>query len=566
MNQDFTYGRNFADFLGSFWSSVFDNGALGSAIGYASSENMVQMYMDMVDVINSSSIYTVPVFSRKNIYPVRLKKSEFVNYSEYPEFDSGGYFGAQPDGTKYKPGTYLAYGKSASLSSSYFYPISSSNVSSLGAFAVNRLFEPSVTLCNSSDFMQTPDGIIFRNNPFDNSLFPSRQILDTTTGEIDQEIVIWFCDVDEEAFRLHKQFGYTFTNYKTSSEQYKKIIQTVFELVSNGPSLFRLDAFISAIAGSPLIREAYEIVESVADTPEGKIIVTDLNVYQVSGDLDLRQEIVVGAKLKGGAPILDVVQVIDTMQDKWWESFEAIPVKANTFSGIDGFLSFPNQTSLVTYIIRPDTGDESYRGISFPLIGEPGTVEQFWKNAVDNSIALGASYGAALLSKYGPPGATAYDFLDGMPFSVNPARVFAEDMAKGTIFAIKVKIADISDLDRFFKTINVLAPSCPVHLRLMLFLELTGNVDVHSLASGQSVVAQTSLTSLVSGAIGISDAAWDASYTAEAVSAQGASYASSIFTGAYEGSHGEVLEKIDLSSASVLVQNIELKQVPKCIA
>lgn len=524
MNQDFTYGRNFANYLGSFWSSIFDNGALGEAIGYASSDNLIQLYMDMVDIINSSSIYTVPVFSRSNVYPVTIKKSEFVNYSEYPEFSGGGYYGPQPDNERYKPGTFLKYGEPSKISDTYFAPSVDSSVSSLGTFAVNRLFEPSVTLCNGSDFLQVPDGIVFRDDPFKNPLFPSRQVLDTSTGEVDQEIVIWFCDVDEESYRLYKQFGYTFTNFKTSSEQYKKIIQTVFELVSNGPSSFRIDAFLSAISGSPLIREATETVESISDTPEGKIVITDLNAYQINSSLDLRPEVVVGAKLRGGTPLLDVVTMIDTRQTRWWAGMDSVPAEANTFAGIAGFIGFPNVYSEVTYVTGPDTGSGPYRGVKFPLIGKQATIDMFWENAMKNSEESGRPYGISLIEKYGTAGSGEAEYLEGTPFSVNPAQVFAEDMASGAIMAIKVKLAEVSDLDRFFKTINVLSASCPVHLRLMLFLEFADNLDLKDISSAQSSVDLADLPLLVAGDIGASSSDWSDYGSAEAVSADGASY------------------------------------------
>lgn len=566
MNQDFTYGRNFADFLGSFWSSIFDKGALGSAIGYASSENLVQMYMDMVDVINRSSIYSVPVFSRQNVYPVVLHKSKFVNYSEYPEYGAGGFYGEQPQDSRYKIGSTLQYGTPAYLSSAYFYPFSNTEVSSLGVFALNRLFEPSVTLANMSDFMQVPDGIVFKSNPFDNPLFPSRQILDVSTGEIDEEIIVWFCDVDKEKYILHKQFGYTFTNYKTSSLQYKKIIQTVFELVSNGPSLFRLDAFLSAIAGSPLIREAHETVESISVTPEGTIVVTDYNVYQIDPSLDLRPEVSVGTVLKGGFPLLDIVTIVDTRQDNWWGDMDSIPVMAGTFTGVDQFLSFPNQSSPVTYIYGPDTPSGKYKGVSFPLIGTPDTVGQFWKNVIEVASANDVSYGTNLISKYGPSGAGKGEFDAGTPFVVNPAQVFAEDLAKSTILMLRVQLTEVSNIDRFFKTIGILAPSCPVHLRLMLFLEMTGNLDRLPISSEQSSVSSVDLKNMALGTLSVSEQNPASYNSVEAVSIGSRSFRYGTFTGALQGPNYQPLEKIDLSSDSVIVQNIELKQIPKCIA
>lgn len=567
MNQDFTYGRNFADFLGSFWSTIFDKGALGAAVGYASSESLVQSYMDMVDVINSLSIYTIPEFSRQNVYPVIMRKSRFESYQEHPEYGSGAYFGVQPDGGRYLNGGSVRYGVAAKLGTSYFYPVTQGDVASFGVFALNRLFEPSVTLCNGADFFQVDGGIVFAGSPFDNPLFPSRKVWDEASQSMDEEVVVWFCDIDRDTLNLYKQFGYTFTNFKRSSEQYKKVIQTVYEIVSRGPSIFRIDAFVSSVAGSPLIREAQETVESVSETPEGTIVATDLNVYQISSGAGLRPYVVPGATLAGGTPLLDIVEIVDTKQDGWWKGFEAIPVRKDTFRGVGGFLSFPNREDRVAYLPKSPLYNPVYRGVTFGLIGSEEAAKRLWDAASENAVSLEEPYGFELFQKYGPPGGTELDFVNGATFSVNPARVLAEDIFPGCMLPIKLKTGLVSDLEFFFGVIDVLRPSCPVHINLMLFIEMTGNMDEAALSSGQVSVEPVPLESMMSAPAEAPETDAPEYGAVERVSVGGGFYGGSYnFLPEDVGDHGALTEKIDLSSGSVVVQNIELKQIPKCIA
>ena len=582
MNNDLTYGRNFADFLGSFWSSIFDKGALGKAIGYASSEMLLQSYMELMEVINSSSVYSIPAFSRRNVVPLIISESQLSLYSQVPNYGDGGYYGIQPALAKYKEGAVLQYGEAARLNASYFYPISNPNYT-FGSVAINRLFEPSVTYSNGSDFVysKADGGIIFKTNPFDNPLTPQGQVLNPVTGEVDKQIVLWFCDVDEDTFRLHNQYGFIFSNLEQSSEQYKQIIQSVFELVSNGPSLFRLDSFLSSISGSPLIREVSETVQTIQDKAEGHLVITDKNVYSLSSDTYLRKDIVVGATLQGGTPLSNVVEVVDTKVKNWWESFVALPLKPGHTTNTNGFLSFPNVIEAATYGTTNLPAQPLSRSVAFSLIGDHQAIRAFWKGVNDKAKVTGSLYGFDLFNKYSNSTDQVTDFTNQTEFYVNPAQILAEDLCSYSILPIRVNINNVSNLDIFFKTINPLKLSTPVHVILMLFLEINV-IEQCQLASpsNQSQTNSINLTDLLitnvenfpSGEQAIWSAPADTGIL-EAISIEvnagtgkkaGRSYKTPHFYNSDLDERGFLIEKFDLSNESNLRQTVELKLVPKC--
>ena len=581
MNNDLTYGRNFADFLGSFWSSIFDGGALGDAIGYSCSEMLLQSYMDVMEIINSSSIYSIPTFSRKNVLPVIINESDMLQYAQVPSYGDGGFYGQQPDGGKYRSGSFLKYGTPAKLSDSYFYPLPQSVVS-LGSFAVNRLFQPSVTLANGADFILSADdgGIVFKSNPFSNPLIPVADVLNTTTGEMDKQIVIWFCDVDEDTFRLHDQYGFIFTNLQESSEQYKIIIQSVFELVSKGPSISALDSFLSAVSGSPLIREVSETVEVIQDTPEGYLIITDKSVYSLLDKTMLRNNIVVGAVLPASTPLSTVVEVVDTTMYDWWEEFPSLPLKPGYTTNTNQFLSFPNISVPAVYGQNNSPAQPLSQSVAFTLIGDPMAIKDFWASVNEKAGQTGNNYGFELFSKYSDSTNPETDFTNQVDFFLNPAQILAEDLCTYSILPIKININYIQNLDIFFKTINPLKLSTPVHVILMLFLEIN-LIDQYQLAasSNQTQTDSVNLNDLIevnfndfpSGEQALWSAPPDTTGILEAISIDasssskgGRSYGSNNFYDYDLDYRGFLIEQFDLSNTSNLVQTLEIKQIPKC--
>lgn len=601
MNQDFTYGKNFADFLGSFWSQLFDNGALGDAIGYASSENLIQGYMDLMEVISSSSIDTVPVLSRKRYFPLTILRSKFSKITEIPKYGSGGYFGLQPSNSKYLEGIYLRYGRSSLLQEPFFYPINNPRLRDIGSVAINRLFEPSSILTKDTDFVFVPEGVIFSKNIFENELFPKREIINIETGEIDEEIVVWFCDALEDKEYIFNQYGYLFSNYRKSTEDYKRAVQGVFELISGGPSLFKIDSFLSAISGSPIIREPQETVEKITQSPEGTLIITDKNVYSVENIQNLRSNVVVGATLVAGTPISNAVEIANTKQKFWWQKFLSIPLKKGGTSNTNSYIAFPNRLEQVEYGKLMFLGNGLSRSIRFNLIGSKESVQKFWDNVFQKSKANNLFYGYELFKKYsskGSQGSTTEtvfdvekienqqcgyrlrqkpvnvvevrnDFINKEDFLLNPAQVFADDLASGAILPIKINLNKVRDLEFFFGIFNPITSNCPVHLTLMLFF-VSDLIEIKDLENDIKSVNNIDLSDFLSQRVESYPLSekniWEFDIQNEEIK-EGLSWGTSFGNMAQSSDpdyYDRVVEYFDLSNASNLVQNIELKLVKKC--
>jgi hypothetical protein len=591
LKDDLTYNKNFADFLGSFWSSIFDSGDFALALGSAYSEVLIQDYLELVDVINSCSIDSIPVFSRQYIHPITISKNDFYKNIDIPEYGEGAYYGVQPIDSKYLSGDIIRYGQPSSLNKKFFVQIENKNIVSLGSVALNRLFEPSVTYLNGVDFSLIRGGILFKNDPFENPLIPRRKIIDNITNEIDEEIVLWFCDVDVDNFLVYKQFGYTFTNLTQSSTQYKDITKKLFELVSRGPSLFALKSYLSVISGSPLIRETSETIKDIdKDQEKNTLVITDSNIYKLPESQEISDQVKIGNTLTAGTPLIDVIEIIDTKNKNWWLNFSSLPIPKTSSTNVDTYISFPNKYVKARYGKKTSLKDSLSTSITFDLIGDEKTIKEFWSRVFDKAKANKINYGYKIFKKYANYNDDEIDFANNKEFSINPAQFFSEDLFMGNILPIRVNINKIIDKNIFFSTINPIKDNTPVNVVLMLFFQLD-KTEKYTLLSddGQKTATSVNLDDLISlnrnnfpdktnqGYYTPELDKWgtfvDVNESIEAISIEvnpnknrkaGRFYKNNFNVNDLSKS-GFLLEKFDLSSTTNLVQNIELKQIPKCV-
>jgi len=591
LKDDLTYNKNFSDFLGSFWSSIFDAGDFSQALGGAYSETLIQNYLDLVDVINSCSVGTVPIFSRQNVFPVVISKNNFYKNIDNPEYGDGSYYGVQPNESKYSSGDIIRYGTASSLNKKFYIELKNNDIVSLGAVAINRLFEPSVTYLNGVDFSLYRGGILFKEDPFLNPLIPKRKIIDKDLVEIDEELILWICDVDIDKFLIYKQFGYTFTNLRTSSEQYKDITIKLFELVSKGPSVFALRSYLSVISGSPLIREPLETIQDIHKNPDDDttLVITDFNVYKLQDKQIISNDIKIGISVKSGTPLVDVVNIVNTKDKNWWANFASLPLPKKSSTNVDTYISFPNKYIKIKYGKKISPNNTLSTSVFFDLIGETKTIENFWKRVFEKAKQSQIYYGYEIFKKYANYQDAQLDFENNLEFSVNPAQIFSEDFFYGNVLPIKIDLSKINDIEVFFSTINPIKDNTPVNVILMFFLELSGIEKYEMLLDNrQSYATSVNLSDLLNlNTSSFPDKTnqgyntpeldkWnnfvDTPEVIEAISIEvnvsknkksGRFYKNN-FDDNNLSSNGFLLEKFDLSSTTNLVQNIELKQIPKC--
>jgi hypothetical protein len=467
---DLTSPEVFSNFLGYFWTQIFEDGEIARAIGNYSSYQLAQLYKDMVVAINSTSIHSTPVYRREIIFPVVLSKNEIENRFTSLVYGDGSIYGSQSADAP-SMGEVIIFGEKYLKKDSIFCKIFGGTPpeSSKAVVAVNRLYGADVMWVSGVDFEVKDGNIYFKKSPFDDSRFPKRRVK-TDQDLDDEEIVLWLLEVDLDKKDVFRNFGTIFTPETKSSETYKNVCLSFFEMCSNGFSENRVRSLFAAASGSPVVREENERVLSIYSPPENpgstSFVETDKNLYQIPKEQqdDLSSGVFVGATLNRGFALTKVVEVINPKtHPKWWAEKQAIPT-ANMFS-IDGvkFLSFPNKAVNVEKRLS-NRGNPTIR---FELIGEEQSKKNFWEHFNRSEDAN-------------------KETLENFPDQINPAQFLSEHIASSIIFPIDVDINKVKNSGFLFDSISsVLSSSSgmlPLYIYVYLFIKFSTS-DTYSVGA-----------------------------------------------------------------------------------
>ena len=347
--------------------------------------------------------------------------------------------------------------------------------------------------------------------------------------------------------------------------------------MSNGSSSDSLCSYLSVIAGSPVIIETTETVQEISDGPEGKLVITDKNIYIVDSDIDISKNIIAGSVLKAGTPIADIIEIYDTKKNGWWNALASIPMKIGNCTNTSGFISFPNKYEKGVYGTEL-TSSQYSKPLYFKLIGQQKYVDEFWFNLNKKSKKGKINWGHKLFQKYSITKKDS-DFLSEKSIFLNPAEIFCEDLFKDNLLPIKIKLNKVKNYEIFFSTIDPIELITPVNCILMLFLELS-LVDKCSFINNYSESVSINLDTAINlkfadlPVASIEKDNWnnyvDKNESIEMISIDNTSgkragrYYKDNFNAIDISSSGFLIEKFDLSISSNLVENVEIKQIPKC--
>lgn len=256
---DFTNPEVLHKTLGEYWYSIYyGNEQIGDYVA-ALCFNREQWDNQFKDTKNALSRHKIPVFEHMKVKPLKILESEFLKSSQiYPKYD----------------GTYTYEGRIY-----YDVPIDSSftieipkEIKKIG-YISNKLIDPTViydvTIVNNT--VKLPE------NPFKKD-FRIENVYDSNGNVIDKSITFWLFDVELDKEDVFYQYGYIFNIKLPSSEQYKALINVLYDSLINGPSERVLKLYFSIITGIPVI---IEDTEKVLEIEENRLK-TDKHEYIVN--------------------------------------------------------------------------------------------------------------------------------------------------------------------------------------------------------------------------------------------------------------------------------------------
>jgi hypothetical protein len=418
--------------LGTFWSRTYTGSDQLQSYAIGTAELVAQNHRNVLETAAALSRYEIPLFHEEHLFPISIRKSELnnaaINATLFDDNENNFDGELSFDGTD--------------QTELFGFPAPDSLVRVEKIF--NKIAYPTVALSSDIDFTvdQRRGSLVFVSNPFDNPGFLKRVI--TVDGVDDEEIVLWAFSGKFDYEFVFKQFAYALGIHLRSSENYKALMNAVFDsLVRGGLTAKNLDLAISAVCGIPVVIEPQERVEVVEYDAAGLLIVTDKNVYKFNGKVTpvvSPEEIVLGgtqlvrgfevneffvgnsyAANDSGVIRPDVTKYLSTnsydkiatevLEDEIILNRGYVDSGSNSSNSANEFYCAPRRKELAAlaldnsflstcfysdlvfenkeFPLFVDTEHESgYTYVHFPLDGYPADVRRFFDDVHDRGVAL----------------------------------------------------------------------------------------------------------------------------------------------------------------------------------
>lgn len=402
-------GSQLLSLLGSFWTSLYnDNGTLEAYIN-AKNQAELQTFRDTLELVACISRFDIPIFHKSNwsVLPLYAsqRKTSTLSFGQTPS----SYFGNDPIS-----GAVHYYGMPPDILANYPIVDKLKDVSVI----VNRIAEPSVSLVKGVDFViDTHNQLIsFIEDPFNNPLNVSYPIFDNNGVQVDSVIQLWMFMADYDWKLLYEQFGYALNIYLESNQNYKDLINVIWDTLTVGSTHLQLSRLLSLYTDNPLIVETTETVQAIYDEGTNKTIVTDKHVYKVAHTATITAS--VGQSLVAGTCLTDAFKVLYPYNTQIASSDVAmLTLEPNMLQGnfVEG-LVFVNGTVATTVT----TDSNGRTKITWPLGGNSVDVNNFWDSVQTRGTAVGATSLAKLLDLRYPPVQTTDPTAVNLPTTINP--------------------------------------------------------------------------------------------------------------------------------------------------
>jgi len=322
----YTRGEIFLNNISSFWRLIFQQADLVQAMLDNHEETLAQAYFNLLEVILAKSVHDIPVFHREKWQLLTFLESEInANSSSLLRYGGGVVYGPQLPGSEFGAGITFEYGGSApGAGSSFQLP---EGMVGIESYITNRIHEPSLVLTRGADFIIKNTVIFFRENPFENSLVPIRDIHDSTGAVVDRQIAIWALNSDHDYQFLWKNYGHLIDVFLDSSENYKQFLRAAWALFNLGPRIDFLVSTLNALLGLQTVLEASETVETVLIEDDLQKVITDQHVYEFGLTVPLRPDLEAGLVLQASDPLTEVVVILDDVSHPgWWNNYPLLPI------------------------------------------------------------------------------------------------------------------------------------------------------------------------------------------------------------------------------------------------
>lgn len=448
--------------IGSFWADIFNDETVLSSFLHARAQLDAQTQLTLMELLHSISRFSVPVYHTDNWYLLTLREADKDEVDiANPQFDGAFTFGDP---------AMLSFGDT--LQSPYSAWTVPADLKQAPVI-LNRIVAPSLTLSHGIDYSLQGGAILFRENPFENPYVPIREIYEDNRV-IDREFQLWVYRGQFEWHTLSQQFGAVLGLRLPSSQQYKQLLNAVFDGITEGGSLRNVLSALSAVCDVPLVQEDGEIVENVMVDARSRWVVTDKRAYEFH--IDASVDVAVGDVLRAGDAMTGslVYYEFNRGQTPTAEQLRSLVLgKGYLSSGFFGDLVFENKdVPLIVEGPNPDTGN--YTKVSFEIHGAPADVEKFWNDVHEAGVASGQTL-AMLLDTRGEK--VEQPTAANLPTTVNPVDFLCKNLLRSNYGVVVVNVSTLGRNALGLHHARILRKIIPPHTAILIYAELEYGTD-----------------------------------------------------------------------------------------
>lgn len=448
------------DGLGSFWNQIFQERATVKGYTMGMSEELIQMYRNLVEAVNTFSTRDIPVFHKEHWYPLQIQRS---SYNKVPLLfkPNDSVFGIQPETDAFFRGQLFRFGR-AKTPSDGVYAFTPDATFRGSTVIANRVLAPSLVMVQGTDYVLQDGSLYFNTDLFDNPLIPKTDIISDTAAAVefvdnlgvtrtDQLIVLWCYCAELDAQYLTGNFGYLFNLSEEDNDALlKALLHACFSLSTKGATVKNIKTVCAAFLGLKAVVESKEVVEEVFTDSTDHVVVTDLNVYKFPIDYTLRTEVVAGYEAVAGDLFVDAVDYFDNVSwPNWWTAKMGpkVAFSQHVFLG-----SYQQQLVLANDMALLSV--DALGNVVFPIEGTPQDVATFHNNLDHEAIT------------------TALNLPVSSSLLINPLDFLFQYFFKESSALIRFRFTSKDAGLRLFRYMPILLKYLPKHVYFIFDLEL----------------------------------------------------------------------------------------------
>lgn len=469
---NFDQGKTLLEQLGSFWVNIFEDADRLQALTAADAQIWAQSHLNLLEAAAAVSRFTIPVFHTENWFLWTVRLSDKTSQASRCGIDQGIYGAA--DGFEQTYG-----GENNTPTTELPAPPGLCDA----AFTIqNMVVYPSRIWVNGVDYLydEVRNVLRFRDNPFLDPLIPKRDIVNNLGQKVDEEIAMWIYKGSFDLEYVYKQFGYVLGLKLKSSDGYKQLLNSLWDMYLEGMTIEHLNLFLSALSGAPLSLDSEETVEVIRREVDSTVIVTTSRVYRASNSAGIL--VSVGDTIYAGTPLTDAISVTElSSHNPDYSKLPYLSLSNNLLGGsYRGDLVFKNHDVELEYLGR-DADNRAM--VKFETSGFPGDVALFWdfvhSTGKNPNGPTGGKTLANLLdvrtNKVGEP------IKQSLPSLINPLQFVVENLLRNNLFVISIKLGSFlkgAPGDLMLTHLRDVIPANTTFIAMVTLPDLSDSVDL----------------------------------------------------------------------------------------